>query len=381
MKIFEGKSPAERNKTIAAIVLGVMALIALTYTFGGMFFSSKKTTVAVTVSPTPTPKTSVPKGDTQNSTLPSQEDVDFQYTTTPVVYIPGKFYAPDAGRNIFAFYEPPPPTPYVTPAVVLKTPTPVPPPVPTPTPDFLVGFVTPQSVYSGSKTFRLEVNGDKFTPDSVILFNGGQLPTTFISPQKLVADIPANMIAGEGARVITVIAPGGLHSNNVSLNVQAPPTPQFQYIGMIARKRYNNDTAYFQEQGKPTPISGRLNDVFGGRFRLVSISAAETIFEDVSLGFKHKLPLLRPEPGKDTAAGNNNPNNPGIISPAGIPQRGERNYYNNPNNPIPNNQISPSYVPPQGEIPGIPSNIPRYNPTPQQPPKKADVDDDEDGDN
>ena len=29
MKIFEGKSPAERNKIIAAIVIGVLALLAL----------------------------------------------------------------------------------------------------------------------------------------------------------------------------------------------------------------------------------------------------------------------------------------------------------------------------------------------------------------
>ena len=383
MKIFEGKTPAERNKLIAAIVLGVLAVLALTYTFGGMFFSSKKTTVTVSTSPTPTPKTSVIKGDTQNATLPSQDEVNFQYETTPVAYTPSSFYAPDAGRNIFAFYEPPPPTPYVTPIAPVKTPTPIPPPVPTPTPPILIGFVTPQSVYSGSKTFRLEVAGDKFTPDSVILFNGSQLPTTFISPQKLVADIPANLIDGEGARVVTVVAPGGLYSNNVSLNVQTPPKPAFQYIGMIARKRFNNDTAYFKEQGKEMPISGRLNDVFG-RFRLISISAEETIFEDTTLGFKHKLPLFRPDPGGSASAGGGNQSNPGLVSPTGIPIRGERNFYNNPNNPNPNNQVQPTYVPPQGEIPGIPNNIPRYNPTPQiqqVPSKKTDVDDDDDGDN
>ncbi len=381
MKIFEGKTPTERNKLIAAIVLGVMAVIALTYTFSGMFFSSKKKpTVTVSVSPTPTPKTST-TGDTQNASLPSQEDVNFQYTTTPVIYNPDKFYAPDPGRNIFAFYEPPPPTPYVTPVAVVKPPTAEPLPSPTPPPPIQIGFVTPQSVYSGSKTFRLEVSGDKFTPDSVILFNGSQLPTTYISPQKLVADIPANLISDEGAKVVTVIAPGGLYSNNISLNVQAPPTPGFQYIGMIARKRYNNDTAYFQEEGKQTPISGRLNDVVGGRFRLVSISPEETIFEDVNLGFKHKLALYRPAPGQNTAS--NNPNTPRMISPNGIPNRVPRGdngtQFNNQYN-----QPAPTYNAPQVEIPGIPSNIPRYNPTPQKqqtPAPKTNDEDDDDGDN
>ena len=375
MKVFEGKTPAERNKLIAAIVLGVMATIALTYTFGGMFFNSKKKpAVAVKVSTTPTPTTAA-IGDTQNASLPAQEDVNFQYQTTPVIYEPGRFYAPDPGRNIFAFYEPPPPTPYVTPPVVFKTPTPEPPPSPTPPPPFLVGYVTPNSVYSGSKTFRLEVNGDKFTPDSVILFNGSQLPTTYISPQKLVADIPANLISSEGARVITVIAPGGLYSNNISLNVQSPPEPGFQYIGMIARKRYNNDTAYFQEEGKQTPISGRLNDIIGGRFRLISISAEETIFEDVNLGFKHKIALYRPAPGQ---ASYSNPNTPGIVSP-GIPGRNRNGNFNQ------YNQTVPTYTAPQGEIPGIPNSIPRYNPTPQKqqtpPPKTNDDVDDDDGDN
>ena len=385
MKIFEGKSPAERNKLIATIVLGVMATIALAYTFGGMFFSSKKkTTVAVSVSPTPTPKTSA-AGGAQNSLLPSQEDQIFGYTTTPIVYNPDKFYAPDPGRNIFAFYEPAKPTPYVAPPEVFKPATPPPTPIPTPEAPIKVGYVTPQSVYSGSKTFRLEVNGDKFTPDSVILFNGTQLPTTYISPQKLVADIPADMIAGEGTRVITVIAPGGLYSNNVSLNVQSPPTPGFQYIGMIARKRYNNDTAYFQEEGKQTPISGRLNDIVGGRFRLISISAEETIFEDVNLGFKHKVALYRPAPGQTSSGNNNNPNTPGMTLQNGMPRNGNGNFGNQYNPNIQNNPTIPAYAPPPGDIPGIPNSIPRYNPTPQQqkqpqPPNTND-DVDDDGDN
>ena len=59
-----------------------------------------------------------------------------------------------------------------------------------------------------------------------------------------------------------------MYSNQVMLRVQAPPKPTLQYIGMIGRKRYNNDTAYFIEQGNATPIGRRLNDVVAGRFRL-----------------------------------------------------------------------------------------------------------------
>jgi hypothetical protein len=361
MKIFEGKSPAERNKIIAAGVLGAMALLVVVYNIMTLY-PSRKTSVTVSASPTPAAS---PRPNLETIGMPSKEDEIFGYTTTPVVYSPGLFYAPDAGRNIFAFYEPPPPTPYVTPIQVFKPPTPLPTPTPTPVPPLLVGYVTPQSVYAGSKTFRLEVNGDKFTPDSLIYLNGSQLPTNFINPQKLTADVPSNMISGAGAVQIIVRTPDGkLYSNPVILEIQAPPRPSFQYIGMIARKRFNNDTAYFQEKGKDTPIGARLNDVVGGRFRIASISASEVVLEDVNLGFRHKLALYRPAPGQAASFGSN------------------------PNNGIPDGMYSPynpgTYTPPPGDIPGIPSNIPRYIPPQPQPkpkPAKTVSDDDDDGDN
>ena len=61
---------------------------------------------------------------------------------------------------------------------------------------------------------------------------------------------------------------------------------------MIGRKRYNNDTAYFLETGKTTPFGARLNDIVGGRFRLIDISSAEVVFEDVNLGFRHRLAIV-----------------------------------------------------------------------------------------
>lgn len=366
MKIFEGKSPTERNKIIAAGVLGAMSLLVVVYNIINLY-PSRKTSVTVTASPKPT---TAPRVNLETVAMPSREDEISEYTTTPIFYDQKSSYAPDAGRNIFAFYEPPPPTPYVAPPVVFVPPPTLPPPSPTPVPPFLVGFVTPQSVYAGSKTFRLEVNGDKFTPESLIYLNGTQIPTTFVSPQKLTADVSSNMIASAGAIQIMVrTADGGLYSNPAMLTVQAPPRPQLQYIGMIARKRFNNDTAYFQEKGKETPVGARLNDVVGGRFRIASISASEVVLEDVNLGFRHKLALYRPAPGQSASTGGN---------PNVDPNNGFYNTYN-----------PGTYIQQQGEIPGIPSNIPRYVPPQgQQPPKPRpaktvnnDDEDDDDGNN
>jgi hypothetical protein len=353
MSLFEGKSPSERNKIIAAAVLGVLALGALFFAFGrGLFASTTKVTVSV--SPTPKPAATPAQTTADNFKLPTAAERDFVYATVPVVYDPGVHSAPDAGRNIFAFYEPPPPTPYVQPPL----PTP-PPPKPTPTPPYTLTYVNPQTVFAGSRGFRIEVNGDKFESTSHIYFGQSELPTQFLSPQRMVADVPASMIATEGPRQVIVQSPDGKkYSTQFILTVQAPPKPSFQYIGMVARKRFNNDTAYFMLQGTQSPVSARLNDIVGGRFKLVSISAKETVFEDTSLGFRHSVPLYVPPPG---TAVNTGPNQ-------GFP--GSPTYPYNPNV----QQMQP--------YPGIPENIPRYVPPanrPQTDKKDDDDDDDTDG--
>src|SRR5258708_39386644 len=162
MAVLEGKTPTERNKIIAAAALGLVALIALYMAFGRTLFGGTTTTAKTTSSPTP--KTVASPGTARTDpALPTATEQDFVYQTTPVVYQPGNSsFAPDPGRNIFAFYEPPPPTPYSptpVPPVVIKTPT------PTPTPVFDARYITPPNVYAGSQGFRLEVGGDRFTPN------------------------------------------------------------------------------------------------------------------------------------------------------------------------------------------------------------------------
>lgn len=339
---------SERNKKIAAIVLGVVALIALYFAFGrSLFGGSAKTTVSTTATPRPT---ATPVSGSNNK-LPTADEQSFIWETTPVDYRPGQAYAPDPGRNIFAFYEPPPPTPYV--------PTPIPPPVykppsPTPTPDFAMTFVNPQTVFRGSQGFRLEVNGDRFTPLSRIYFNQVEMPTTFINPQRLVTDIPANLVAQDGPRQIIVQTPDGRsYSNPMMLMVQPPPTPSVQYIGMIGRKRYNNDTAYFTETGKPNPFAARLNDIVSSRFRLIDISPTEVVLEDTSLGFRHRVPISKTVQQS------------GPIPPTGM----------NPGGVMPFDPAT--MVQPGGarRIPGIPPNAVQVQPPDQKPDQKQDVDD------
>jgi hypothetical protein len=349
MKVFEGKTSTERNKIIAAGVLGLIALVALYLAFGRSFFGGSSPTAKTS----PTPRASVTPRNTDDRPVPTASEQDFVYQTTPIDYRPGT-NAPDPGRNIFAFYEPPAPTPYSP--TPIPTPTPIA-PTPTPTPfPMTIAQVNPQAIYAGSQGFRMEISGSGFTPDTSIYFNQNKLQTQHVGTDKLVTDIPANFITQEGPRQLIVqSADGKLYSDQFMWTVQAPPRPTVSYIGMIGRKRYNNDTAYFTEQGKPTPFGARLNDVINGRFRVINITASEVLVEDVNLGFKHHVPLAK-----------------GTQSGGGLaPVRGGvvENY--------------PTYDPSQN-IPGVPPNIPRYVP-PQPQPKKTpdpndDVDDNDDGD-
>ena len=381
MKIFEGKSPAERNKLIAAIVLGVLAVGALTWGIILPMFASKKRT---TSTQTPTPTVNVATNPSPNNNappppvepVPNQSEIDSVYQSTPVVYNIGSFSAPPPGRNIFAFYEPPKPTPFS------PTPTPPPPTPPTPTPPtppkYTIYSVSPGSRYAGQDGFLMRISGADFDENVRILFNGTPLATNFISPQGLTAQVSENLIASSGSKQISVVSDEGF-SNIFNFNVQIPPKPEIQYIGMISRKRNNNDTAYFQKKGRnEKPFSARLNDVVERRFRIKSISVKEVVFEDTQLGFQHKLALYRPKPGeRSTFRGGGNDRRRGNFVPY-RPNNRRRVNTNNPRRTTTRTPTRTNTTRPQ-KIPGIPDNIPRYKPTPR--PTKRDPGDKKDNDN
>src|SRR5690349_24739463 len=193
MNLFAGKTANERNKIIAAMVLGFVALAAMYLAFGSSLFSGSKIVAGPAV-PTPSPKSSSAPSNPNAFKMPSQNEQNFQAATTEVVYRPGSD-APEPGRNIFAFYEPPRPCPGCTPT---PTPKPTPTPTPPPPPPMELQYVTPQTIYAGSSSFRLEANGDRFDPTARLYFRQSELPTQFISEKKLSANVPATMIASEG---------------------------------------------------------------------------------------------------------------------------------------------------------------------------------------
>ena len=83
----------------------------------------------------------------------------------------------------------------------------------------MLTLLSPNSVIAGGPAFTLTLTGTNFTPDSVVRWNGGDRPTTFVSATQLQAMIPASDIAAAGTASVTVFAPGGGLSGALSFTI------------------------------------------------------------------------------------------------------------------------------------------------------------------
>jgi hypothetical protein len=297
MALLEGKTPAERNKLIAAIAFGALALILV----GRMFFggedkprrppTSTKASKATTANGVATPGGLNGTAQAEDPTLQIPREV---------VYTPLSYNVPDAGRNIFAFYVAPVAAAAPKAPVIVEAPTPTPIP---PAPLTLSG-ISPASVMARTGDFTLQVSGDKFTPEARVYVDGQELPTKFTSAQQLSTTVPAALITAAGARQIVVRTPdNSLYSDPASLNVSAPPTPQFTYVGLLGGSRYN-DKAILKNQGNEL-ITVQRGDLVAGRFKVTSISTRAVEFTDAQLQIKHTLPFI-----ENKGAGASNPSAP-----------------------------------------------------------------------
>ena len=280
MALFEGKTPAERNKMIAAIALPLVALIFIFYMFSG---PSKPSTASS--APTPTARrTPRPTGEraTTGSTQTDAGDEPAGMNLNPIDCCPQP-YGGDPGRNIFAFYVKPTPPPGAN----LPVPTPA---TPTPTPPIVLAALAPQSVFARTAGFTLQLSGDKFGPAARVYLDGQELPTQYKSMQQLSANVPAALISSPGQRSVVVRTPDGqLYSNQAALNVMQPPSPTYTFVGFLRRQRAN--TAVLKD-AKGELHSVRQGDLVEGRFRVADITERGVEVVDKDLNIKHTMPFV-----------------------------------------------------------------------------------------
>jgi hypothetical protein len=298
MQLVDLSKPEEKRKFILAAVLGLAAILFLWWALIGFGSGSPTPSRPIaTASPTPPQRRETPQRVT--NTVP--EELRDLAAIAPIEYQRSSYSAPEARRNIFAFYVPPLPTP--APAVETPTPQPTPPPV-------LLASVSPSNVYARTADFKLEAAGDKFTPEMRIYVDNRELPTSYKSPQQLSTTIPASFIANAGVRNVIVRTPDNrLFSNAANINVAAPPVPNYSYVGIIGTKNRVGDTALVQDKNNRSIIGVLRGDILSGRFRVTSISEKELVLTDTQLKIKHPIamsegdksggPLSRPTPRVD----------------------------------------------------------------------------------
>ena len=287
MQSIDLSKPGERKKLIWAGLLGFAALIVLWWALFG-FGGSRSTTTTPRAAATPSSTPRTQPAATRAVPPVSQAVADLSLIT-PIEYQPSSYSPPDVKRNIFAYYVAPTPPPQV-----VQEPT----PVPTPPPPLLLASVSPTNVYARSGDFKLEIAGDKFTPAVKVYFDGQELPTTYSGPQQLSANVPSSMIAAPGSRTILVRTPDNtLYSATASLNVAAPPTPNYSYIGILGEHTRVNDTAIVQDKSNKNILNVHRGDVLSGRFRVTSISDKELVMMDTTLKIKHTIAMTEGDKG------------------------------------------------------------------------------------
>ncbi|HEX5706204.1 MAG TPA: hypothetical protein VFX96_02840 [Pyrinomonadaceae bacterium] len=280
MALFEGKTPAERNKTIAAVVLGALALLFL----GRMLFGGSGAKTATTNT---NRQTASRNANTSAAVAARQAEAErIEIAPQRVVYERTSYDGGEPGRNIFAYHV----RPVGTPKPSVEVPTPE--PTPTPPPPLLLSGLAPQSVYAQTAEFDLQVAGDKFTPTARVYVEGQEIATEFRGPQTLAAKVPAQLIQSPGVRQVEVRTPDGLlYSNTATLNIMPAPVPNYTFIGYIGRQRYNNEGALLKDQ-RGELHNVQINDTVGGRFRITGISARAVDLVDKELNIKHSLPYV-----------------------------------------------------------------------------------------
>ena len=285
MQLVDLSKPGEKKKLLFAAVLGLGAILVLWWAIFG-FGSNTRPPARTTATATPGQR------NTQTTSRPQQAPVPEVQTLAsfaPVEYMQSSYNAPEPKRNIFSYYEPPPPA--VKP-VVTPTPTPEPPP------PVLLASISPSNVYARTADFKLEVAGDKFTPAMRIFVDGREMPTTYKGPQQLSTTISASLIAAPGTRSVVVRTPdNSLFSGALPIQVAAPPVPNYNYVGIISPQDRVAEAAWVQDKNNKNILTVYRGDILSGRFRVTSISEKELVLTDTSLKIKHTIAMSEPDKG------------------------------------------------------------------------------------
>ncbi|MGH3371851.1 MAG: LamG-like jellyroll fold domain-containing protein, partial [Nocardioidaceae bacterium] len=179
--------------------------------------------------------------------------------------------------------------------------------------------LNPASSPAGGPGFSLTVAGTNFVSSSVVLWNGTDRATTFVSATQLTAAIPAADIAATGTATVTVFtpAPGGGTSNAQTFTIAATSNPVPTTTGLIPASALAGGPVFTLTVTGTNFISGsivrwngtdRATTFVSGTQLTAAIPAA-----DVATAGTAAVTVFTPPPG----GGTSNPQPFSIVEPGG----------------------------------------------------------------
>jgi len=87
----------------------------------------------------------------------------------------------------------------------------------------VIDSIDPATVTTGAGNFTLTAEGSGFAAGAVLKWNGGALPTTYLSSGTLTAQVTAAQVAGAAQVTVLAVNPDGTASNQQKLTVAAAP--------------------------------------------------------------------------------------------------------------------------------------------------------------
>jgi hypothetical protein len=266
--------PKEKStETRKRILLGALILVMIGVIYVQFISGSNNATATRPVnrsaSPTPTPTPRAGAGKVPTISAPLELESMTNRTGS----------SDGIGRNIFIY---PTPTPPPTPKPAAPTPTPVPPPV-------TLFSANPGAVFARSPDFNLAVLGEKIPPDGKVFLNGREFPTTCVSARELRASVTSDAIRSAGNLSILVRSKSDakLFSNQLPLTINEPPKPPFRYIGRIEKR--TGAIAVLKAQTDEQVFNVSKDMVFGGRWKVISITPQRITLEDTTIKVTHTI--------------------------------------------------------------------------------------------
>jgi len=263
----------EKKKQILAGVLFVGLLGALYYNF----FSGNGEPAPPATKPATAPKKN--NGQAQTAKGATTQTEPLVSSALDLASMSDKAQTGVTGRNIFIYPTPTPPPP------VIPTPTPLPPPPP---PITLVG-VSPSGVIARTAGFTLTVMGAKIPADAKAFINGRPYPTTFVSETQVKVAVDAAAIAAPGPLRIDVKSAqdAKMYSNAVNLNVSAPPTPQYKYLGLVVKDGVYMAVIKFDLDEETQVVT--KGKTLAGHWRVTNITQDAIEFLDTNINVSHSV--------------------------------------------------------------------------------------------